>query len=436
MPTLRPRISRRRFLAASASACAISIVPRHVLGGPGRTLPSDVVTHGVIGLNVGLAFYVAPNEEGRPPVTLAVCDVHQDLVKRGLEKAGRGCTGYSDFRRMLDRPDIDVIKIATPPHWHALMTILAAKAGKDIYCEKPMTRFIREGQAVIRAVRGYGRVCQHNTYGRGGVWWAKLHKLVSSGLLGSPLTVHLGPQSGYDWHKGDNYGMKTYTPQPVPPELDYEMWLGPAPWKPFHPNRLLGGAWRPYWDYSSGGGLSDMGQHWFDPIQYILGKDGTGPEQIEALAPWPPHNDVVSPWRAVTYRYADGTTVVFESDDWGERLPGERPFIKGPKGKVFVPKGDWRLAVTDPPGLLDAVEDVPAPSRLVTFDEAVRTRIDGPGARPNVEEAHRSVTVIHLGNIAIRLGRKLRWDPVKEEFPGDDEANRLVDIPMRAPWSL
>ncbi|HNT35183.1 MAG TPA: Gfo/Idh/MocA family oxidoreductase, partial [bacterium] len=283
-------ISRRKFLRRSGvAAAAFCIVPRHVLGGPGQTPPSEVITRGVIGTGGMGMNHVVPNQEGQPPETLAVCDVDKDHLANGLRKAGHSCDGYSDFRRVLERKDIDTIHIATPPHWHALISIAAAQAGKDIVCEKPVSKYIAEGRAVINAVQRYGRVFQIGTYRRFGTYEQfgeskRLRKLISSGLLGSPLIVRVTRGQGFNW-KVDQWSGKTdLVPQPVPDVLDYDFWLGPAPFKPYHPHRVHG-SFRGYWDYD-GGGLSDMGQHYLDPIQYFLNKDHTNPVEIEAIAPW------------------------------------------------------------------------------------------------------------------------------------------------------
>jgi predicted dehydrogenase len=210
------------------------------------------------------------------------------------------------------------------------------------------------------------------------------------------------------------------------------MWLGPAPYKPYNRHRTHG-SFRCYWDYD-GGGLADMGQHWYDPVHYFLGKDGTGPVEIDAHAPWPAHPEACGLWGRLTFKFADGDTVIFQSEEWGEPEPGEHWFLEGPNGKV-TRQGDK----TQPEGLWEELERFPDPPRLIGFygrGGAVDTGIDSPGSKPNAEEAHRSITCIHLCNIAIRLGRKIRWDPVKEQCIGDEQANRLVDVPMRAPWHL
>jgi predicted dehydrogenase len=425
-------LSRRRFLASAAAAAGVfAIVPRHVLGGPGQKAPSTVLTRGTIGTGGQGMGHVAENKEGEPPIQLAVCDVDANHLARALERAGPGCRAYGDFREVLARRDIDVIHIATPPHWHALITIAAMQAGKDVFCEKPMTRFIREGRAVCDAARRYGRIVMHNTYGRGA--WRKMRKLAASGLLGAPLKVYMGPGTGYGFKVRTWSGRTLLEPQPVPPELDYDLWLGPAPWKPYHPHRVHG-SFRGYWDYD-GGGLTDMGQHWIDPVQYFLGKDGTGPVAVETRAPWPAHPDACGLWGRIVLRYADGTTITLASGEWGDPEPQDPPFIEGPWGKVY--RGARGAAYTsEPPDLLDRLAGYPEPPGLLSFGEAVRTRSRGPGEKPNAEEAHRSVSLLHLANISIRTGRAIRWDPAAEHVLGDAEANRLVDVPMRAPWRL
>jgi len=428
MPTIN--ISRRKLLAVAAAGAAFSIVPRHVLGGPGRTAPSNVLSRGTIGTGAQGMSHVVTNSADSPHVQLAVCDVDKVRLARALEKAGPGCEGHGDFRRVLDRQDIDVIHIATPPHWHALITIAAMQAGKDVFCEKPMNRFIREGRAVADAARHYGRIVMHNTYGRRG--WQKMRKLVTSGLLGTPLRIYLGPKTGYGFKVRQWSGKPHLEPQAAPPDLDYDLWLGPAPLKPYHPHRVHG-SFRSYWDYD-GGGLTDMGQHWIDPVQYFLGKDDTGPVEVEAHAPWPAHPDACGLWGRIAMKYADGTTLTLASGEWGEPEPENPSFIEGPRGKVFR---TFRGSVSaDPPEVLDRLAGFADPPGLIDFSQAVKARSRTPGAQPNAEEAHRSVSLLHLANISIRTGRKLRWDPVAERIAGDDEANCFIDVPMRAPWRL
>lgn len=426
------KLSRRQFLSsAAATTAAFTIVPRHVLGGPKYTPPSEVITRAVIGTGgMGIAGHVTRNEEGRPARTVAVCDVDEKHVALAMQKAERACEPYSDWRRVLDRTDIDAIHIATPPHWHAVMAVAAAEAGFDIMGEKPCSHTIYEGRRLVQAVERYGRVYQVNTHFRFSNYYRfgsskLLKKICDSDLLGRPRRVRVSHALGFNWKLAEWSGRTDLTPQRVPENLDYDMWLGPAPLKPYHPHRVHQ-SFRGYWDYD-GGGLTDMGQHYLDPVQYFLGKDQTGPVEIEAKAPWPPHPDAVGLWDRVTFRYADGDEIIISSGEWGEKDSADLPLIEGPRGKVF---DNYR---TDPPGLFDEIRRLPDPEPLIDFETAVRTREKTGG---NEEHAHRSCSLVNLAAIAVRLGRKLNWDPDREQFVGDDQANRLVRVPLRAPWRV
>lgn len=430
MPT--QKLTRRRFIQRGITAGAVFyIVPRHVLGGRGYTPPSEVLTRAVIGTGgMGTAGHVTVNEEGRPPVTLAVCDVDEQHLAQALQKAGRSCEAYRDWRKVLDRKDIDTIHIATPPHWHALIGIAAVQCGFDVLGEKPMTRTIGEGIALQREIERYGRIYQVNTHSRFGNYYRfgaskLLRKLVQSGLLGRPLRVNVTRHNGFNWKIELWSGRPNLTPQTVPAHLDYDMWLGPAPTKPYHPHRVHG-SFRGYWDYD-GGGLSDMGQHYLDPVQYILGKDHTGPVEISAIAQWPQHPDAVGLWQEILFKYADGDELMINSGEWGAPAAADLPFLVGPRGKVY---DNYR---TDPPDLFTQLDHLPDPPPLIDFETAVKTRERTGG---NEAVAHRSCSLVNLANIAIRTGRMLRWDPDRQEFAGDEQANRLVHQPLRAPWHL
>ncbi len=402
-------VSRRRFLrGVAATSATLTIVPRHVLGGPENTPPSETLGGALIGCGGrgnGTFNTMGPNVK-----RLAECDV------RFVGKADNK-TIFTDFRRLLERKDIDVVAIATPPHWHALITIAAMQAGKDVMCEKPMTRFIGEGRVVVEAERRTGRIFQLCTFGRFGASRnadnVLTHKIMRSGLLKPCEAVHVksGGLKVAQWS-----GMVNAPPQPVPEWLDWDMYCGPAPLRPYHPHRF-GGSHRGYWDYE-GGGLADMGQHHFDPIQWTFGKDDTSPVEIEAYAP-PAHQEACGMWGWVELKYADGLTFVFDSREWGE--PYDRKQSRG------VSLSD--LAEED----RKKIEEMPDPEPLIGFEEAVKTR-KKPGG--HAEAAHRSSTLLHLANIAIRVGRKIHYDPVKEQIVGDETANRLVNPPMRAPWRL
>jgi predicted dehydrogenase len=401
----------------------VTVVPRRVLGGRGYLSPSDELTKAVIGVGgMGRAHLRYPGSR-----LLAICDVDSSHLQAALDIAGAGVQGYKDFREVLERQDIDIVHIVTPPHWHALISVAAAEAGKDIWCEKPMTRTIAEGIRVVEAVQRNGRVFRVNTWFRFqddfydlGMPVKPIKKAVAHGLLGWPLKVMVSGITGFDWKF--LWSGKTYLPpQPVPPELDYDFWLGPAPFKPYHPHRVHA-SFRGYWDYD-GGGLGDMGMHYLDPVQYLLDKDGTSPVEVEADGPQQ-HPDACGSWRRVRMRYEDGCEIILD----GENRDTKAAFIEGPSGKIFK---DFNSEI---PGLREKVASLPDPEpEPEDFAEAVRSRRK---FALNEENGHHSCTLVNLAKIAVRLGRGLRFDPAAQRFINDEEANRLVDEPMRAPWQL
>ncbi|MBO4528430.1 MAG: Gfo/Idh/MocA family oxidoreductase [Victivallales bacterium] len=432
-----PKMNRRDFLATSAAAGAgFTIIPSSVLAGPGRRGANDKINHAIIGvggMGSGHVGYVLNDPQAK---LVAVCDVRKsrrEAAAARAKKAGHDCKAYLDFREMIDNEEIDVVHVVTPPHWHALQNIYALNAGCDVWAEKPMTRTIAEGQAVADAVRRNGRVFRLNTWFRlyGGFYGLgstvdPLARLIRSGLLGWPLTVRVSMHTGFHWKASMWMGKIGLPPQPVPNDLDYDLWLGPAPWKPFTDHRTQG-SFRGYWDYD-GGGLADMGQHYLDPVQYMLGKDDTSPVEIEATAPWPQHPDAVGLWGQVYMKYADGCKIILESCEWGEQETKGKPYIEGPLGKVYP---GFR---TEPESLAAQVKYLPEMKPMIKdFNISVRTR---QKFGLNEMNGNRSNILVHLANIAIRTGRKLHFDPVTMRFINDPEANRLAEQPMRSPWSL
>ena len=415
--------TRRKFLKGTlATGAGIMIVPRHVLGGNGFIAPSDQLTKAVIG--VGSMGQGHLGYEGTKLV--AICDADGKHLSDTLSKVGNDVKGYRDFREVLQRPDIDIVHIATPPHWHGIMSVMAAEAGKDVWCEKPMTRTIGEGKRVVEAMKVHGRMFRLNTWFRfkGGFYGMqnhvqKLKKVVDSGALGGPLKVTLSGVTGFNW-KFYWVGKENLAPQAVPEQLDYNMWLGPAPEKPYNAHRVHQ-TFRGYWDYD-GGGLGDMGQHYIDPVQYILGKDNDSPVKVEVDTPQQ-HYDAIGTWRRITYTYADGSQIILD----GENKDKNAAFIEGPNGKIY--KG-FKSTI---PNLERFADSLPDPEEQISvFSESVRTR---QKFALNEENGHRSATIVNMGIVALRLGRTLEFDPVKQEFINDEEANRLVDQPERTSWA-
>ena len=415
--------SRRDFIKKSAVSLAVfSIVPRFVLGGKGFIPPSDQLTKAVIGVGAMGRNHFA--YEGTR--TIAICDVDKKHLQMATQMLGNGVKTFHDFRELIQLPEVDIVHIATPPHWHGIMAAEAAKAGKDIWCEKPMTHTIGEGKRVVEAVQQYGRIFRLNTWFRFkdnfyglGTTVKPVNKLVESGLMGWPLTVTIGKLTGFDW-KFYWTGKDHLEPQQVPAELDYDFWLGPAQYKPYNAHRVHQ-TFRGYWDYD-GGGLADMGQHYIDPVQYFLGKDNESPVSVEIDAPQQ-NPDAVGTWRRIVFTYADGCKIVLDGEG-NENVP----YIEGPKGKLYP---GFKSDIPDLDNKLAALPD-PAP-QVTTFTQAVKSR---QKFALNEENGHRSCTLINMALVALRLGRSLKFDPVKQEFIDDDTANQFILPPMRAPWVI
>ena len=425
-------MKRREFLKTMGAASVFTIVPSRVLGGPKHVAPSDQLTKGIIGVGgIGRSSYHFTSDERCRLV--AVCDVDkkhlESAVKMATERFHDTPVAYHDFRDLIHDPNVDVVHIATPPHWHALMSVEAAKAGKDIWCEKPMTRTIGEGKRVMEAVKQNNRIFRLNTWFRFtdtfyglGTTVEPLKKLVDSGMLGWPLKVTVSGATGFTW-KFFWVGKENLQPEPVPAELDYDMWLGPAPFKPYNVHRTHQ-TFRGYWDYD-GGGLGDMGQHYLDPVQYILGKDNTSPIKVEVDAPQQ-HPDAIGIWRKITYTYEDGCQIILEGE--GFESGDNVPYIEGPKGKVY--KG-FQCTIPD---VMNKLAELPDPAPQNTdFIDCIHTR---QKFALNEVNGFRSATIVNMAVCALRLNRTLRFDPEKLQFIGDDAANALIDQPMRSPWRL
>ena len=424
-------MDRKEFLTAMGGLALFTIVPSKVLGGERHIAPSDQLTKGIIGVGgIGRTSLHFTNDEACR--LTAICDVdskHLDAAKRqAKEKLGIEVNTYHNYRDLINDPNVDIVHIATPPHWHGVMAVEAALAWQDIVCEKPMTRTIGEGKKVMEAVRQNGRIFRLDTWFRFkdtfyglGTTVEPLKKLVDSGLLGWPLKVTISGFTGFNW-KFFWVGKEDLVPQQVPANLDYDMWLGPAPFKPYNEHRTHQ-TFRGYWDYD-GGGLADMGQHYIDPVQYILGKDNTSPISVEIDAPQQ-HPDAVGTWRTIKYTYEDGCQIILEGEDNGDP---NAPYIEGPKGKLY--KG-FQCSI---PNIMQRLNDFPDPEPQNTdFLDCVRNR---KKFALNEENGFRSSTIVNMGVCALRLGRNLRFDPVKLQFINDDAANRLINQPMRSPWII
>jgi predicted dehydrogenase len=432
------RLNRRQFLARSVcgTAAALSLptwIPASALGRDGATSPSDRMVMGCIGVGGqgtrGMAGGIWAPEGGfigRPEIqVVAVCDVNRNnrenarnLVNQ--KYSNKDCATYVDYHELIARPDIDLLLIATGDRWHPLVSIAAAKAGKDVYCEKPVSVTIEEAIAVRKAVARYGTVMQVGTQQRSSQAFRFACELVRNGYIGQLQHVTVGV--------GGPPGQKTCSlpAQPVPDWLDYDRWLGPAPWRPF--NGAYIGGWMGYRDFS-GGEMTNWGAHHFDIAQWGVGADRSGPVEII-----PPDG---KEFKVITYRYANGVVMVRDP----ERLQREAGvdngvMFTGSTGKVAV----WRYTLRTWPENLAQVKIKPNEIHLrecdnhhTDFLNAVKSR-GQPGS--SIAVASRSITVCHLGNIAYELGRPLKWNPAAETFVNDPEADRLISRPMRSPYHL
>jgi len=420
-------LTRRAFLrSAAAAAAAPSLIPASALGRAGRLAPSERITVGFIGVgNMGSAHL--GTFLGHPELQiLAVCDV--DAVKRAAahdrieafyaaeRESGlyQGCAEYSEFEHLLPREDIDAVLIAAPDHWHAILAIAACRAGKDVYCEKPLSLTIREAGEMVRAARRYGRVFQTGSQQRSSPEFRLACELVRSGRIGKLETVHVGVGGP---------SQEAYLPEePVRPGLDWDRWLGPAPWQPYNAERCSGnysGGWRFIRDYS-GGMMTDWGAHHFDIAQWGLGMDGRGPVAIHA----PDGKE----YETLTYVYENGVRVLHGG--------ANGVLFTGTEGKIEVNRGyfrAWPEAIAEEPLGPKDVRLPVSPGHVQDWVNCIRTR-----RRPiaDVEIGCSSVTVCHLGNIAYWLGRSLRWDPAERKILGDREASRWLDRPKRSPWRI
>ena len=420
---------RREFLRRSATSALgaglafgiPAIVPGRALGADGGTAASErvrVVMIGAGGMNNAHVGWIL----GRSDVEIvAVCDVDTARLDETAARVGDKCARFKDFRALLDLDDIDAVWIATPDHWHALTAIYSCQAGKDVYCEKPLSLTIDEGKAMVKAARRYGRVFQTGSQQRSEWNFRYACELVRSGYIGKLQAVHTGIGGG---------PVSAWQPdEPVPDELDWDMWLGPAPKVPYNPQRCHY-TFRWFYDYS-GGKMTDWGAHHNDIGQWGLGMDTSGPVRIEGKGTFPTDglfNTAVT--FEVIYTYANGIQMICrDSNRSGIVFEGSDGEIHVDRGVLESTPGDIIKTALKP----DDVHLYESPGHHDDFLRCVKTR-----ERPicDVEIGHRSITVCHLGNIAIRTGKPIVWDPVAERITNDTSLERWTGRPYRAPWVL
>jgi predicted dehydrogenase len=399
-------LSRRAFLARSAAALTTAplFLSARAFGANERIVMGCIGVGGRGRDDMGafLSF-----KETR---VVAVCDVvpeHRATAKQMVDRAygNDDCKCYRHFQEVLERPDIDAVLVATPDHWHAIISTEAIKQGKDVYCEKPESLTVRQGRNMTEVARRYGRVFSG---GSQRVWedYNWFHRMVRGGAIGQVLEVWV--------NVGGPSGSCYLPPVPTPAGVDWDLWLGPAPWRPFHPS-LIEGGFRPFRDYS-GGGMTDWGCHTFGGALFACNLHNTGPVEII------PPDGKEHP--QLTFVFANGIRF-YHGGGWGGLLS-----FRGTRGEI-------------PPRAQNAPERPPPDIQIPNYKghgaiygdflHCVRTR-----ERPfrDIELGHRTASLCHLGNIAYWLNRPIRWDPASEQILGDAQASRWLDRPMREPWTL
>jgi predicted dehydrogenase len=418
--------TRRQFLknsaitAAGAALALPSIVSSSALG---ANAPSNRITIGSIGLgNQGVSnlkgFIGQPGCQ-----VVAICDVdaaHREQTRQiaKLEPA----SSYNDFRDLLARDDIDAVVVCTPDHWHVPISIAAVRAGKDVFCEKPLTLTIAEGRTLVDEVKRYGRIFQTGSQQRSSDNFRFACELVRNGRIGKVHTARIGIP-------GNNRTCEpTWTVEPVPDGFDYDLWLGPAPWEPYTPKRCHY-EFRFMLDYS-GGQVTNWGAHHIDIAQWGLGMDESGPVEIEGKGEFPTSGLFTTATKVhFETTYASGTKLTCETGGSGTRFEGADGWIHVDRGKLETQPDSLKKEIIAP----TEIQLYRSRDHKQNFLDCIKSRKD-PIA--NAETGHRTSTLCHLGNIAMLLGRKLKWDPRKEQFIGDEHANRMCSRTMRSPWRL
>jgi len=433
-------MNRREFLtraarAAGAAAAFPHVVPSSALGKGGAVAPGNRITVGCIGVG-GMGTHDMNMMLALPDVqVVAVCDPKKPQRDAARQRVNAHydkdvCAAYNDFRELVARDDIDVVQVASTDQWHVLHALAAVRSGKDVYVEKPLGLSLREILTLRDACHRYGRLFQFGTQQRSMPQFRQACELVRNGRIGSLHTIKVSAPAGFPERTKE----ETYAPAPVPDGFDYEMWLGPAPWAPYTPKRVISPHWFHISDYSLGY-IAGWGIHHIDIAQWGNGTELSGPVEIEGSGVFPSNDGLCDNplnWD-VRMKYANGVNMHFTSDG-GPNTHGIR--FEGTKGWIHVDRG---RIIAEPASLLQEKLE-PGEIHLPVSTNHQRNLIDCVKTRRqpicNIDIAVRSDTVCHLGWLALHLGRKLRWDPAKEVFVDDPEANARMTRVMRSPWHL
>lgn len=414
---------------------------------------NDRVGIGFIGFGLIGSQHVKDFSHQKDADLVAMSEVYQPRLEQGLAACGARAKGYSDFRGMLESKDVDAVVVSTPDHWHAMATILSCAAGKDVYVEKPLTVFIKEGRWMVNAARKFNRVVQTGTQQRSGLHYQKARDLIRGGYLGKVMEARSGS------FRNVMPGFGSPADSAPPAGFDYDMWLGPAPKRPYNPHRGLY-HFRWFWDYS-GGQMTNLGAHEIDIVQWVMQFKGPlavassgGRYALQDNGETPDTQDAIFEYPGMTMHYS------FREASAGRRAYTGLEFA-GTKGTLAISRGGFEIVPDmkiDPNNAIPTFNGHPAggPERssakgepwcqpmkengssaeqldlhVRNFLDCVKTR-----QRPisDVEDGHHTAVACHLANISLRVGRKVRWNPEKEEIPGDPEAAAMLERPYRKPW--
>jgi predicted dehydrogenase len=437
-------VTRRRAVTLTAAAAASY---RRILGA------NDRVQVGFIGYGLIGSEHVHDFRNQKDVDLAAMCDVYQPRLEQGVAACGQTAKSYTDFRKLLDNKDLQAVVVSTPDHWHALMTIMACAAGKDVYVEKPLTLFVKEGRWMVEAARRHNRIVQVGTQQRSGKHYQHAKQLLESGYIGEIMSARSAS------FRNIMPGFGSPSDSAAPNDFDYEMWLGPAPKRPY--NKLRGiYHFRWFWDYS-GGQMTNLGAHEIDIIQWAMRAKGPsavsssgGRFALKSLGDTPDTQDALFEYPGFTTLYS------FREASAGRRAGAGLEFF-GTKGSMTISRAGFEVFPDMKINPANAIpvfeghptggpirEDVkPEPwiqamkepgSSAEQFDLHVRNFLDCVKTRErpiaDVEGGHQTTTACHLANISLRVGRKLRWDAEKEEIVGDQQASSMLVRPYRKPW--
>jgi predicted dehydrogenase len=443
-------MTRRVFVQAGGAAALTAASWKRAYGANER-IGIGLIGFGLIGRIHAGNFMAQPDAQIR-----AVAETYRPRLEAAAAKVGEPVAQYPDFRKLLDSRDVDAVVVATPDHWHALMTMMACAAGKDVYVEKPLTLFVREGRWMVEVARRHKRVVQVGTQARSGKHLQHARELIRSGRLGQIVSVQCNSL------RNVSPGFGSPPDQPPPPELDWDLWLGPAPMRPYNPNRAIY-HFRWFWDYS-GGQMTNLGQHSLDIVHWIMGVKGPKavtsvggryflkdncevPDTQDVILEYPGFTAICQYRECAASAKANAGGLVFcgthgtmpLSRECYEVIPDRKENPTNTVARMFGghPVGGPQ-PVPDQPALWTEPAKDASGSSEAQYVGHVRNFLDCIKSRRqpivDLESGHRVATACHLANISLRTGRKIRWDADQEEILGDPEAARMLVRPYRQPW--